>query len=117
MARKRKDLPAQSPQEIAELMLGVRGVHLIGLEDGLKVVRAVIETLAEEANCPQCGGVGELYDRPVRELDDAPMFGRAVVFEWHVRRWQCPNHLCDTETWDEELPPVGSAQWPQRPKK
>jgi hypothetical protein len=91
VARQRKDLPSESPQEMAEVMLGVRGVHLIGLEDGLKVVRVVIETLAEEARCPQCGREGELYDRPVRELEDAPAFGRPLIFEWHTRRWQCPN--------------------------
>lgn len=102
---------------MAEVMLGLRGVHLIGVEDGLKVVRVVIESLAEEANCPQCGCAGELYDRPVRELEDAPAFGRPLIFEWHTRRWRCPNHLCDTETWDEELPPVGSAQGPQRRQK
>ena len=102
---------------MAEVMLGVRGVHLIGVEEGLKVVRVVIESLAEEASCPKCGRAGELYDRPVRELEDAPAFGRPLVFEWHTRRWQCPNHLCDVETWDEELPPVGSAQGPERRNK
>ena len=44
---------------------------------------------------------------------DEPIFGREVVFEWHVKRWRCPNQRCETDTWDEELPPVGSAQWRQ----
>ena len=115
MARLRRgsDLPEQSPQEMMEKMLGVRGVHAIGIDDEVKVVRAVIETLANHAVCPQCATPAELFDRPTRDVADEPFFGREVVFEWHVKRWRCPNHRCETDTWDEELPPVGSAQWHQ----
>ena len=115
MARPRKisDLQEQSPQEMMETMLGVGGVHVIGIDDEVKVVRAVIETLNNQAVCRQCNTTAELFDRPTRDVPDEPMFGREVVFEWHVKRWRCANHLCETDTWDEELPPVGSAQWRQ----
>ena len=115
MARPRKlsDLPKQSPQEMMETMLGVRGVHLIGIDDEVQVLRAVVETVANEIVCPQCATPAELFDRPTRDVADEPIFGREVVFEWHVKRWRCPNQRCETDTWDEELPPVGSAQWRQ----
>ena len=95
---------------MVEIMLGVRGVHLIGVDDEVEVVRAVVETLAHEVVCPQCATPAVLFDRPTRDVVDQPMFGRDVVFEWHVKRWRCPNDRCQTNTWDEELPPVGSAQ-------
>ena len=118
MARSRKhsDLPKQSPEEMMEMMLGVRGVHVIGIDDELRVLRAVVETLANEAVCPQCATPAELFDRPTRDVADEPIFGREVVFEWHVMRWRCPNHRCVTDTWDEELRPVASAQWRQGAK-
>ena len=100
-----------------ETLLGVRGIHVIGVDDELKVFRAVIETINNEASCPQCGTLAELFDRPVQEFHDEPSFGREMVFEWHVKRWRCPNSRCETDTWDEELPPVGSTQRAQRREK
>lgn len=113
MARPRKisDLPEQSSQEMMEMMLGVRGVHVIGIDDEVKVLRVVVETTANEVACPQCASSAELFDRPTRDVAGEPVFGRELVFEWHVKRWRCPNHRCETDTWDEELPLVGSAQW------
>ena len=115
MARPRKhpDLPEQSPQEMMETMLGVRDVHVIGIDVELVVLRAVVETVTNEAVCPQCATPAELFDRPTLDVADEQIFGREVVFEWHVKRWRCPNHRCETDTWDEKLPPVGLAQWRQ----
>ena len=119
MARPRKsvDLPQQSPEEIRDIMLGTHGIHVIGVDDELRVVRVVIETFNKEAVCPSCNATAVLFDRPVRELHDLPAFGRDLIFEWHLKRWQCPNYRCDGDQWDEELPPVGSAQGGNRREK
>ena len=115
--RKKPDLPSQSPEEIRDIMLGTRGVHVIGVDDELKVVRVVIETFNNETVCPSCATPAVLFDRPVREIHDLPAFDRDLIFEWHLKRWQCPNHRCAIDQWDEELPPVGSAQGSDRREK
>ncbi len=94
MARPRKhsDLDEQSPEEMMTMMLGVHGVHLIGIDHEVQVVRLVVETLAIEAVCPQCATPTELLDRPTRDVAHKPVFWRDLVFEWHVKRWGCPHH-------------------------
>ena len=97
-----------------EVLLGVRGVRVIGAVSEPEVFRAVVETRVEEARCPRCGADAVEDGRVVRDhLDPEEAFGRAVVFEWHVRRWWCPR-TCGQEPWEESLPEVGSAQWGQR---
>ena len=104
----------QDPAQVMETLLGVNGVHVIGMVSKSRSVRAVIETIDDEVGCSECATNAEPAGRPVREIVDLPAFGRTVIFEWHARRWRCVNLRCPTDTWDEELPPVGSAQWAQR---
>jgi hypothetical protein len=112
-----REYPRQDPMQVLETLLGVKGVHVIGMVSKPGSVRAVIETLEDEVVCSECGTSAEPAGRPVREIVDLPAFGRTVIFEWHVRRWRCVNPECPTRTWEEELPPVGSAQWAQRREK
>ncbi len=111
------EYPRQDPTQVMEILLGVKGVCVIGMVSKSRSLRVVIETLDDEVLCSQCGMTAEPVGRPVREIVDLPAFGRTVIFEWHVRRWRCVNPECPTDTWDEELPPVGSAQWRQRREK
>jgi hypothetical protein len=104
----------QDGDEMLEVMLGVRGVHVIGAVSETTVFRAVVETLISEASCPSCGGDAVEDGRIVRDqVDPEEAFGRTVVFEWHVRRWRCENG-CGQVPWEESLPAVGSAQRGQR---
>ena len=108
---------AQDPTEIMEILLGVKGVHLIGVESKHSSFRAVIETLDDEVTCSNCATTAEPAGRPLREIVDQQAFGRTVIFQWHVRGWRCANPNCPTDKWDEEMPVVGSAQWAQRRKQ
>lgn len=104
----------QDDTEMMEVLLGVRGVHVIGAKNEPGGFRALIETRAETGTCPTCGADAVEDGRVVREhVDPEEHFGRRVVFEWHVRRWRC-SVACGQEPWEESLPAVGSAQRGQR---
>jgi transposase len=108
----------QSQLEMLNLMLGTEDVHFIGLVPKHRSHRVLIETLEDEATCPVCGTSAVLAGRPVRDIvDPEPYFGKVVIFEWHVRRWRCPNPECSTDTFEDELPPVGSARNAKRRKQ
>ena len=64
-------------------------------------VRAVIETLDEEAVCSERGTTAEPAGRLVREIVDLRAFGRTMIFEWHARRRRCVNFRCPTTACDE----------------
>jgi len=105
----------QSQLEIMNVMLGTEDVHFIGLEPKHRSHRVLIETFDAEASCPACGQEAEPVGRPVRELvDPERLFGKVVIFVWHARRWRCANPECAATTFEDELPPVGSARHAQR---
>ena len=108
----------QSQLEMMNMMLGTEDVHFIGLEPKHRSHRVHVETIDEEAVCPTCGTPADPVGRPVRELvDPERYFGKVVIFVWHARRWRCPNPECATTTFEDELPPVGSARNAQRLKQ
>ena len=100
------------------VMLGTENVHVLGVEPKHSSHRVLVETVEEEATCPTCGSPADPSGRPVRELvDPERLFGKVVIFVWHGRRWRCPNSECATTTFEDELPPLGSARNAQRPKQ
>ena len=108
----------QSQLEMMNMMLGTEDVHFIGLEPKHRSHRVHVETVDEEAACPICGAPADPVGRPVRELvDPERFFGKVVIFVWHARRWRCPNPECVTTTFEDELPPVGSARNAQHRKQ
>jgi len=108
----------QSQLEMMNMMLGTEDVHFIGLEPKHRSHRVHVETVDEEAACPTCGSPAVRVGRPVREVvDPERFFGKVVIFVWHARRWRCPNPECGTTTFEDELPPVGSARNAQRRKQ
>ncbi len=50
------EYPRQDPTQVMEILLGVKGVRLIGMVSKPRSLRAVIETLDDEVLCSQCGG-------------------------------------------------------------
>ena len=108
----------QSQLEMMNMMLGTEDVHFIGLEPKHRSHLVHVETVDEEAACPTCGTPADPVGRPVRELvDPERFFGKVVIFVWHARRWRCPIPECGTTTFEDELPPVGSARNAQRRKQ
>ena len=109
---------AQSQLEIMNVLLGTEDVRVIGVEPKHSSQRVLVETFDEEETCPTCGSPADPSGRPVRELiDPERLFGKVIIFVWHSRRWRCTNPQCLMTTFEDELPPVGSARNAQRSKQ
>jgi transposase len=85
---------------------------LFGLEDEFVVVEVqridasrvtvLIEQLAREAPCPECGVfTAALKDRPVMRLKDLPGSGQAVELWWRKRRLICVEPLCPRKSFTQ----------------
>lgn len=82
---------------------------LFGLEDEFSVlevqrvdtttVNVIIEQIARECPCPECGVVSAtVKDRPLMRLKDLLIFGQSVELWWRKRRLICRKGLCPRET-------------------
>ncbi len=96
----------ENPIRIAEILLGLKDVNLIGVEDHLD--QGVILPLRVHIECrglrPKCPvGSGESYSKgsSLVELNDLPSFGRPVRLIWHKRRWVCRDSTCSAPSWSD----------------
>ena len=85
---------------------------LFGLEDEFSVlevqrvdtptVEVIIEQIAREGPCPECGVVSAMVkDRPLMRLKDLPICGQSVELWWRKRRLSCREALCSRETFTQ----------------
>jgi transposase len=85
---------------------------LFGLEDEFVVVevqridasrvKVLIEQLAREAPCPECGVFTQaVKDRPVMRLKDLPASGQGVELWWRKRRLICAEPLCPRKSFTQ----------------
>jgi len=90
-----------NPIRIAEILLGLKDVNVIGVEDlGNEEVplplRVHIECRGERPQCPLCNGMRYSKGTSLVELYDLQSFGRAVRLIWHKRprsQYQCVRDL------------------------
>ncbi len=80
-------------------------VARVGCDDML--VRVVIETVAREAACPDCGVLtARVKDRPLCRLKDLPASGRRVQLCWRKRRLLCREEGCPRRSFVERVEAV-----------
>ena len=89
----------ENPIRIAEILLGLDDVNLIGVEayldQGVKLpLRVHIECRGSRPKCPVCSGQSHAKGTYLVELYDLPSFGRPVRLIWHKRRWICKDASC-----------------------
>jgi len=95
-----------NPIRIAEILLGLKDVNVIGVEDlGNEEVplplRVHIECRGERPQCPLCNGMRYSKGTSLVELYDLQSFGRAVRLIWHKRRWVCKDENCIAPSWSD----------------
>lgn len=101
----------ENATRIAEILLGLEDVNLIGVEDiverGIKLtLRVHIECRGERPKCPVCSGESYSKGTYLVELTDLPCFGRAVRLIWHKRRWICKDVSCPAPSWGDVDPRI-----------
>jgi transposase len=78
------------PTRLCELLVGLPAVNVLGVDDERdEAVVVHIESRAERPECPACGSVAWVKDRPAVELVDLECFGRSAGLVWHKHRWCC----------------------------
>lgn len=87
-----------------DLLVGLAGLHVIGVEREPELVTVTVESAPAPAGCPGCGTVAEAHDRRVVRLVDAPCFDTPVVLLWRKRRYRCRENAGDVGTFTEQVP-------------
>ncbi len=84
-----------------------RVVDVVRVAD--RVVRVVIETVAPQGFCPDCGTEStRVKDRPLAPVRDLPVADQRVALWWRKRRLVCPEPSCPRRSFTQisaEIPP------------
>lgn len=92
-----------------DLVLGLEGMHLIGVEPGRRGgLEFTIESTPGPVACPECGVIAAGKGRKVLRLVDAPSGARPVVILWRKRRWRCQEAACPVGVFTEQNPAVAA---------
>ena len=97
------------PTRMCELLVGLRAVNVLGVEDA-DLLGVRVETNLERPRCGGCGGRVWVKDRPVAALVDLPCFGRRTRPVWRKHRRRCPVGSCSVGSWTEEAPAIAAAR-------
>ncbi len=85
-----------------DLLVGLKGFHVIDVSEHAGVVRAVVESPAGPVGCHGCGVVANSHGRRDVSLIDVPCFGRPVRLIWRKRTWRCTEQDCPTGSFTEQ---------------
>lgn len=94
---------AACPCSRCDLLLGLDGVHVEGVDrcEGLLVV--TVSSPATPAGCPSCGVIAVGRGRRRRVLHDVPGATRVRIV-WRQRVWRCVDDDCERKTFVEQVP-------------
>ena len=96
--------------DITSLLFGLdsfRVVDVVRVAD--RVVQVVIETVARQGVCPDCGAEStRVKDRPLARVRDLPVADQRVALWWRKRRLLCLQPSCPRRSFTQvtaEVPP------------
>jgi transposase len=95
---------------LAEKMLGLPGLRVLEVEEGVGEVIVRVESIQSKAWCRSCRRRAESHDRDEVHLRDAHCFGRPARLVLVKRRWRCRHRGCVRKTWTERIDGVVSRQ-------
>ena len=87
---------------LAEKMLGLPGLVVLDVEEGVDEVVVRVESTRRRAFCPSCRRRAEPQDRVEVHLRDVHCFGRPCRLVLRKRRWRCRTRRCMKKTWTEK---------------
>jgi len=94
----------RDPVKMLELVVGMSGVRILGVEATPAVIRIEVESTDDETVCPRCGAQAELLSTKTEEKVDLPVMGVPSRFVVKRRRWRCPSEQCPETKWLEPDP-------------
>lgn len=88
---------------LAEKMLGLPGLRVLEVEEGVGEVIVWVESTVTKAWCPSCRRRAQAQDRDEVHLRDAHCFSRPARLILSKRRWRCRHRGCVRKTWTERI--------------
>jgi transposase len=95
---------------LAEKMLGLTGLRVLEVEEGLGEVVVRVESTRTKSWCPSCRRRAQAQDRVEVHLRDAHCFGRPARLVLVKRRWRCRRAGCVRKTWTERIEGIAPRQ-------
>lgn len=95
---------------LAEKMLGLSGVLVLDVHEGVGEVTVTVESTKRKAWCPSCRKRAQAHDRVDVHLRDVHCFGRPTRLVVRKRRWRCRGKGCAKRTWTEKIDGVATRQ-------
>jgi transposase len=95
---------------LAEKMLGLPGLRVLEVEEGVGEVLIRVESTRTKAACPSCRRRAQAQDRVEVQLRDVHCFGRPARLVLVKRRWRCRRGGCVRKTWTEKIDGVAPRQ-------
>lgn len=95
---------------LAERMLGLSGVLVLDVYEGVGEVTVTVESTKRKAWCPSCRKRAQAHDRVDVHLRDVHCFGRPTRLVVRKRRWRCRGKGCAKRTWTEKIDGVATRQ-------
>jgi transposase len=95
---------------LAEKMLGLPGLRVLEVEEGVGEVIVRVESTVTRVFCPSCRRRAESHDRDEVHLRDAHCFSRPARLVLVKRRWRCRHRGCVRKTWTERIDGVVARQ-------
>ena len=95
---------------VTEKALGLAGLRVLEVEEGVGEVVVRVESTNVKAFCRSCRRRAQAQDRVEVHLRDAHCFGRAARLVLSKRRWRCRWPACARHTWTEKIAGVVARQ-------
>lgn len=95
---------------LAEQMLGLPGLRVLEVEEGVGEVVVRVESTRTKASCPSCRRRAQAHDRVEVHVRDAHCFGRPARLVLVKRRWRCRLRGCGRKTWTERIDGIAPRQ-------
>jgi transposase len=95
---------------LAEKMLGLPGLRVLEVEEGVGEVVVRVESTQAKAWCRSCRRRAQAQDRVEVHLRDAHCFSRPARLVLVKRRWRCRHRGCARKTWTERIGGIAPRQ-------
>ena len=90
------------PIEIVQALVGLKDVRVVHYERRGRHVALMVEQTPGAVQCPACGGLAQVKERPVVHYVDLPVYGTPMSLAWKKHRMRCANPECAKRSWTLE---------------
>jgi transposase len=87
------------PSEIVQALVGLKDVRVVHYERRGRHVSLMVEQTPGAVQCPACGVLAQVKERPIVQYIDLPVYGTPMSLAWKKHRMRCANPGCAKRSW------------------